>query len=268
MINDQIRSEALLPKPVSLLSAPVCLLYQKLLLQLSFRFEPVMFFVALADFWFGLPSPADLSLDSCRDEYDQNFRYVCQDYTKAGVFWKITCGTTKVPDNIPAKSLTVNLYFNCITCLPAGVFKHLSACTVLKLHKNLISVIKPGAFIGLVKLTRLTLYRNKLTSISSGLLKGLDNLVELCIEQNRISEIESGSFARMKNLRRLFLNDNKITAIKSGLFSGLNNLVTLCLMKNQISVIEPESFTNLNNVIDLPLYENKIAGVLLDHSMD
>ena len=104
-----------------------------------------IFFIAVA-----LLTVLFLDGATCQEEYIASFR-----------------GLTEVPDDIPANSTVVSLYYNNIIAIPANNFFNLSRCINLVLGANQLSHIEPGTFNGLSSLEMLYLAFNKIEEVNS-----------------------------------------------------------------------------------------------------
>ncbi len=165
----------------------------------------------------------------------------------------------EVPHDIPADSLQVDLDENAITSLPAGVFSHLTQCTLLSLRHNKISSIEDQAFRGLGSLVELKLSVNKISVLQANMFTGLVNLTTLMLNLNNISLVDENAFRGLESLQQLSLFDNRISQVQPQMFLGLDNLMQLSLTNNQISKIHSGVFAKLNSLRELRLCCNMIS---------
>ncbi|KAJ8021893.1 Leucine-rich repeat and fibronectin type-III domain-containing protein 5 [Holothuria leucospilota] len=148
-----------------------------------------------------------------------------------------------------------------IVRLPVGVFRGYSHVRVLDVSQNNISVIQPGAFVGMVSLDKLHLNSNSLEIINFTTFAGAEKIRYLNLARNKIYAIEPGSFAGLRRLMLLNLNINKLTSIPADVFDSLPHLGQLCLDGNRITTIAPLAFQNLNKLKILRLNSNRLETI-------
>ena len=167
----------------------------------------------------------------CKNEYNST------SLTRS--FYRTWWNLTEVPRDIPADAHTVDLSWNIITSLPAGVFRHLSLCYSLRLEGNEISSIDKNAF------------------------KEMEALRSLGLEKNRISSIESGTFSGLNSLEKVFLSDNLLSSISPEMFEGLNlrNMRRLWFQRNQIVSVDKDSFREMESLYELDFGNNQISEI-------
>lgn len=84
----------------------------------------------------------------------------------------------------------------------------------LKLNRNEITSIFPGAFVSLTMLNSLELQGNLLTVITRADFGDVPRLRQLQLQNNRLTQIETGAFSAMKLLESIFLDRNLVAGIE------------------------------------------------------
>lgn len=230
---------------------------------------------------------ADDDDDDDDDDYkdyddDDNFVSDCPEWCRCSkkVLQCSDQGLTKVPKNIPANTVLIDLQNNDITEIKEDDFKGLDHLYALFLLNNEISKVHPKAFRNMNKLkilhlsynvlTRvpenlpvsiqsLRLHDNKISKIHKGAFKGLQELNVLELSANPIDNngIEAGAFDDMATLY-LRIAEAKLTAVPKDLPSSLTDLH---LDYNKIAKVESEDFLRLKSLQSLWLDFNQIKFV-------
>uniref|UniRef100_A0A668AJG5 Proline and arginine rich end leucine rich repeat protein n=1 Tax=Myripristis murdjan TaxID=586833 RepID=A0A668AJG5_9TELE len=139
-----------------------------------------------------------------------------------------------------------------IQTLPAGLEQ-------LRLGRNLISKIPPGAFSKMEHLTLLDLYHNQVNL--SVLIWDLKNLMQLNLAHNILKKMPAGV---PSGLIQLFLDKNRINDIPRDYFNGFTKLAFVRLNYNQLSDKGvPKTVFNISTLLDLQLSHNQLASVPL-----
>ncbi|TRZ01622.1 hypothetical protein DNTS_022974 [Danionella cerebrum] len=216
------------------------------------------------------------------DDYEDNFVSDCPEGCRCSkkVLQCSDQGLMKVPKNIPANTLLVDLQNNDITEIKEDDFKGLDNLYALFLLNNRISKIHPKAFEKTNKLKILHLSYNLLTQMPENLPVSVQSLR---LHDNQISKLPKGAFRGMHDLNVLELSANpiansgidpeafdgmatlylriaesKLTAIPKNLPPSLNELH---LDYNKIDRVESEDFLRLKNLQRLWLDFNQIKSV-------
>ena len=63
-------------------------------------------------------------------------------------YWKLRCGLTEVPEDIPAQVRRVLLVRNSISHIRDGAFRHLTVCEELCLDDNALTEVRAGMWEG------------------------------------------------------------------------------------------------------------------------
>lgn len=91
----------------------------------------------------------------------------------------------------------------------------------INLEYNLIESVPAGLFSGMTELRDARLTGNKLTTVPAGLFSGLSEITNVYLAQNQIESLPDGIWADMQLLYWVRLHDNKLTSIPAGVFNGL-----------------------------------------------
>ncbi|XP_071485885.1 uncharacterized protein [Diadema antillarum] len=194
------------------------------------------------------------------------------------------CHLKSVPQDLPNRTITLDLSYNLITQLQNYSFAPIWNLVTLNLKKNAIFHIENAAFTPLIHLKILSLSGNKLTQIQPGLLcsnknlglldlgnnlftfvpvtaiKNLSNLETLILMKNSIQSFDFQSVSRWKKISEINLSLNNIISIPHHAFLPLqnNSLRILDLKYNKINEVTPGVFSDLTTVNSLLLDVNHI----------
>ncbi|KAK7136806.1 hypothetical protein R3I93_016996 [Phoxinus phoxinus] len=220
--------------------------------------------------------------DDDYNDYDDNVVSDCPEGCRCSkkVLQCSDQGLTKVPKDIPANTLLVDLQNNDITEIKEDDFKGLDNLYALFLLNNQISKIHPKAFRNMDKLNILHLSYNLLTQVPENLPK---NIQALRLHDNKISRLPKGAFRGMQSLNVLELSANPIanSGIEAGAFDDMatlylriaeakltavpkdlpSSLTELHLDYNKIAKVESEDFLRLKSLQRLWLDFNQIKYV-------
>ncbi|XP_006784448.1 prolargin [Neolamprologus brichardi] len=133
----------------------------------------------------------------------------------------------------------------------------------LRLSRNRISKIPPGAFNNMGSLTMLDLYHNQLSDSGLGKnsFKGLTNLVQLNLAHNTLKKMPTSI---PTSLVQLFLDRNRIDDIPKNYFDNHAHLAFVRLNYNQLSDKGvPKNVFNVSSLLDLQLSHNQLASIPL-----
>ncbi|XP_010218839.1 PREDICTED: leucine-rich repeat-containing protein 26 [Tinamus guttatus] len=114
----------------------------------------------------------------------------------------------EVPQHLPANTSTLWLDYNFITILRPGSFLFLPVLLRLSLPHNHLETIHSKALVGLGTLQELDLSNNYLTALTSEAFLPLTSLVTLNLGSNMLGELEPRVLYVLPQLRALFLNSN------------------------------------------------------------
>ncbi|KFQ32901.1 Leucine-rich repeat-containing protein 15, partial [Mesitornis unicolor] len=190
-------------------------------------------------------------------------------------------GITAIPSPIPANAMTLQIINTRITELGDASFGNASLLIGLRIEKNDLSRISPGAFQDLPDLRYLSLASNKLQELPVQVFEPLDKLESLLLSSNQILQVEPShylagttvdrrpprAFERLARLQVLRLYENRLQQIPAGAFDGLPELQELGLHQNQLETLSPELFVHNRNLQKLYLSNNLLttlpSGVFL-----
>ncbi|XP_063289498.1 nyctalopin-like [Pelobates fuscus] len=167
-------------------------------------------------------------------------------------------GFKKLPHDLPASTISLNLEGNYLRILMFNEFKNVPSLQVLWVSQNNLTFLYPGAFISLSNLRELNLRKNsRLTYLHAHTFRGLLNLISLDISHCNIFEIHPLVFSHLVSLEALELGFNKIHYIPEAL-RKLRNVTKLSLENNLIEAIGKNSFKYQQALEDLSLRRNRI----------
>ena len=101
--------------------------------------------------------------------------------------------------------------------------------TILELGYNLITQIPAGIFSNYANLVHLSLYHNSLILLESEVFRGLSNLETLFLTFNPIQNISLTALKGLESLRVLSLQDTSLTSLSSRMFEYLPSLTNIGL---------------------------------------
>ncbi|CAG5135146.1 unnamed protein product [Candidula unifasciata] len=146
---------------------------------------------------------------------------------------------------LPLKFL--NLSFNYITDLPAGLFANAKNIRVLDLSGNLISAITDG-FSDLVHLEALNISSNRLESFQGQPVTHLSNLQTVDVSSNRLRDSSRVDFSSLEHLKHLNARNNYLNA--ANLPTGTSNLQHLDYSYNRISEFRGLEDATMLEIVD------------------
>lgn len=140
--------------------------------------------------------------------------------------------------------------------LPAGLEQ-------LRLSRNQISKIAPGAFNKMEHLALLDLHHNKISdsNLAKNLFKDLKNLIQLNLAHNILRKMPANI---PTSIAQLFLDKNNIEDIPPDYFKDFTNLAFVRLNFNHLSDKGlPKMVFNISTLLDLHLAHNNLTTVPL-----
>ncbi|XP_030061797.1 leucine-rich repeats and immunoglobulin-like domains protein 1 isoform X2 [Microcaecilia unicolor] len=156
---------------------------------------------------------------------------------------------------------TLDLSSNEITAIRNGCFPFGLPIKELRLGRNRITTLEPGAFNILSRsLVILRLNRNKISQLSAKTFK-LPNLIQLELNWNRIRLIEGLTFLGLDKLEVLKLQHNSIYKLTDGAFWGLGKMQSLHLEYNNLTEVDKGSLFGLSSLLRFHLGNNSITRI-------
>lgn len=140
--------------------------------------------------------------------------------------------------------------------LPAGLEQ-------LRLGRNHISKIAPGAFNKMEHLVLLDLHHNRISdsNLAKNIFKDLKNLVQLNLAHNILRKMPANI---PNSISQLFLDKNKIEDIPLNYFKDFTNLAFVRLNHNHLTDKGlPKMIFNISTLLDLHLAHNNLTTVPL-----
>lgn len=131
----------------------------------------------------------------------------------------------------------------------------------LRLSRNQISKIAPGAFSKMKHLVLLDLHHNKISDSNLGknIFKDLTSLMQLNLAHNILRKMPTNI---PSSIYQLFLDRNNIEDIPEDYFKDFANLAFIRLSYNQLSDKGlPKMVFNVSTLLDLHLANNKLSTV-------
>ncbi|XP_044129282.1 amphoterin-induced protein 3 [Bufo gargarizans] len=163
---------------------------------------------------------------------------------------------TKVPENLPPTSVTLDLSHNSLHSLHSYWLSAVPHLHVLCLNHNEFKRLPAGAFHNATNLRHLDLSSNKLQSIRAEHFHHLLSLEELLLYNNHISHMEEAAFTRLHNIRKIYLSWNNLSAFSFSSMCNLThpNLRTLDLSSNKFLELPVDEMSALPAFIKNGLY--------------
>ncbi|XP_071488792.1 toll-like receptor 4 [Diadema antillarum] len=158
---------------------------------------------------------------------------------------------------------------NNITRIEANDFTPLSRANIslLKLSKNNVTYIPPGAFQHLKHVRRLDIDQNNLMNLSFNSFRGMDSLECLNIVLSKIVRIQgfqmntTNATLHIPSLVSLNLSMNRISSLSEGVFQGLDVLHVLRLRSCRIRSLQNRTFEGLRSLEMLDLGINLLTSI-------
>lgn len=146
--------------------------------------------------------------------------------------------------------------------LDSGLLANLGALTELRLERNHLRSIAPGAFDSLGNLSTLTLSGNLLESLPPALFLHVSCVTRLTLFENPLEELPEVLFGEMAGLRELWLNGTNLRTLPAAAFRNLSGLQTLGLTRNPLLSALPRGlFHGLTELRVLALHTNALEAL-------
>nr|XP_060612504.1 nyctalopin-like [Anolis sagrei ordinatus] len=173
-------------------------------------------------------------------------------------------GLRRLPKDIAASTISLNLSNNFLRLLTADAFSNLTYLNSLWLSRNNLTFLYPGAFKSLCNLRVLHLSQNpRLTYLHANTFEGLKNLISLDLSHCNLFEIHPFVFSHLPSLEALDLTSNNMRYIPEA-FRKLVHLTKLSLERNNIEAIGRDSLKDMVALKDLNLRKNRIWTIQKD----
>ncbi|XP_072171367.1 uncharacterized protein [Diadema setosum] len=173
------------------------------------------------------------------------------------------CNLKSVPQDLPDRTIALDLSHNFISQLQNNSFGHLWNLINLNLKRNAIVHIENAAFKPLLHLKVLCLSGNELTQIQPGLLNFSKNLTVVDLGYNLIPSVPLAAIKDLSNLQKLILMKNSIKSFDFQSVSQWKRISEINLSGNDITSIPKHAFFPLqnNSMHALDLSHNKITEI-------
>ncbi|XP_071485886.1 uncharacterized protein [Diadema antillarum] len=173
------------------------------------------------------------------------------------------CHLKSVPQDLPNRTITLDLSYNLITQLQNYSFASLWNLITLNLRKNAIFHIENAAFTPLIHLKILSLSGNKLAQVHPGLLRSNKNLYRVDLGGNLFTSVPLTAIKDLSKLKAIILMKNSIQSFDFQSVSGWKRISEINLSRNDIKSIPHHAFFPLqnNSMHALDLSYNKITAV-------
>ena len=141
--------------------------------------------------------------------------YKCQSWEQGDKYYRIDCGLSAIPPDMPSTVTEVHVNRNTITTVPPSATSKLKNCVLLSLSQNHLTKISQEMFSGLASLESLFLDGNKIFYIEDGAFSSLSKLVDVRLANNNLTLLPSDVFGitastHPKHLK-LSLGENPLT---------------------------------------------------------
>ncbi|XP_072170967.1 uncharacterized protein [Diadema setosum] len=173
------------------------------------------------------------------------------------------CHLKSVPQDLPNRTIALDLSHNLISQLQNNSFGHLWNLINLNLKSNVIVHIENAALTPLIHLKVLCLSGNELTQIQPGLLNSSKNLTVVDLGYNLIPSVPLAAIKNLSNLQKIILMKNSIKKFDFQSVSQWKRISDINLSRNDITSIPKHAFFPLqnNSMHALDLSNNKITEV-------
>ena len=158
----------------------------------------------------------------------------------------------------------LDMRYNDISVLSAGIFDGLTDLDELILSANSLSSLHVDTFDGLTSLQRLSLNVNNLSALPRDIFDGLTVLNFLTLGDNDLSSLDAGTFAGLTSLQSLSLSANQLSSLDADIFDGLTSLQSLYLYVNELSSLDADIFDGLTALTYLSLGDNNLTSLPAD----
>ncbi|XP_061688055.1 amphoterin-induced protein 3 isoform X2 [Syngnathoides biaculeatus] len=165
-------------------------------------------------------------------------------------------GLDRVPEDVPAHAVTLDLSHNRLAALRGRSFQGLAHLRTVRLAHNRLSGIRPAAFRNSsgALLRHLDLSSNRLRAVEGAYFRDLPGLEELLLYDNLLVRVESDALAGLRSLRRLYLSHNRLQDFPFSSVREHSRLVLLDLSSNGLLRLPLENLTGLPGRLQQGLY--------------
>lgn len=153
----------------------------------------------------------------------------------------------------------LDLHYNRIGSLPAGVFSELNSLEVLDLSHNNIMELQPECFQGLEKLIVLNLTENFVETIQPKTFHEVPLLKQLALAGNSFKMIDSQWFSNLKHMEHLDLRLLALSSLPKDVFHFLPVLTLLEMSGNDFEDVPTEALRGAKSLKILHMEQNPIA---------
>ncbi|XP_019736247.1 amphoterin-induced protein 3 [Hippocampus comes] len=165
-------------------------------------------------------------------------------------------GLDRLPADVPASVVTLDLSHNRLAALRGGSFEGLLRLHTVRLAHNRLTAILPGAFRNSsgALLRHLDLSSNKLRAVEEASFRDLPGLEELLLFNNLLVKVERNAVAGLGALRRLYLSHNRLLEFPFLSIREHPGLLLLDLSSNRLPRLPLENLTSLPGRLQQTLY--------------
>ncbi|XP_061639895.1 amphoterin-induced protein 3 [Phyllopteryx taeniolatus] len=165
-------------------------------------------------------------------------------------------GLDRVPEDVPARAVTLDLSHNRLAALRGHSFEGLPHLRTVRLAHNRLASIRPGAFRNSsgALLRHLDLSSNKLRAVEAAHFRDLPGLEELLLFDNLLVKVESAALVGLGGLRRLYLSHNRLHDFPFSSVREHPELVLLDLSSNGLLRLPLDNLTGLPGRLQQGLY--------------
>lgn len=146
--------------------------------------------------------------------------------------------------------------------------KNLKILIEIDLSNNLMKILHPGVFTGLIKLRSVILNNNLLERLDDRLFDNLEFLHKIELKENRIHKISLNTFFNVSTLSQIYLDSNHLKTLRRESFHSIEKLTSLSLAENMWNctcdlrpfrdyTIEKNLYTPPTNCYDPPSLRGK-----------
>lgn len=169
----------------------------------------------------------------------------------------------------PKLSLEVlDLHFNRISEIPAGVFAELSMLEMLDLSHNNIADVTPECFEGLASLTVLNLTENFLEVLHPKVFSATPLLKKLLLAGNNLKAIDSSWLASLPKLDHLDLRMLGLRSLPKDVFRDLPLLHLIELSQNEFEEVPAKALASAKTLKILHMEQNPIVTLTAESFAD
>lgn len=162
----------------------------------------------------------------------------------------------------------LDLHFNRISEIPAGVFAELSTLEMLDLSHNNIAEVSPECFEGLGRLTVLNLTENFLEILQPKVFSATPLLKKLLLAGNNLKAIDSSWLASLPKLEHLDLRMLGLRSLPKDVFTELPLLHLIELSENEFEEVPTKALASAKSLKILHLEHNPIVTLTAESFAD